>query len=66
MRSAACLRTSVTSEESIIWYETPYLIWTNYGLEKQDLGDMSAFYLSQKCFRWPALKLLPIRNSFWG
>ena len=29
---------TVTSEESLIWYETPYLIWTNYGLEKQDLA----------------------------
>ncbi len=53
---------TVTSEESLIWYETPYLIWTNYGLEQQDLGDMSAFYLAPEMLRLAGLETTPYQN----
>ena len=53
---------TVTSEESLIWYETPYLIWTNYGLEKEELGDMSAYYLSGEVLRLAGLETTPYQN----
>lgn len=57
---------TVTSEESLIWYETPYLIWTNYGLEKQDLGDMSAFYLSSEMLQMAGLETTPYQKFLLG
>ncbi len=53
---------TVTSRESMIWYETPYLIWTNYGLEKEELGDMSAFYLASEMLRLAGLETTPYQN----
>ena len=53
---------TVTSEESLIWYRTPYLIWTNYGLEKEELGDMSAYYLSGEVLRLAGLETTPYQN----
>ena len=53
---------TVTSQESMIWYETPYLIWTNYPLEEEELGDMSAFYLSAEVLRLAGLERTPYQN----
>lgn len=57
---------TVTSEESMIWYETPYLIWTNYPLEAEEPGDMSAFYLSSEMLRLAGLETTPYQDFLLG
>lgn len=53
---------TVTDEESLIWYETPYLIWTNYPLEAEAPGDMSAFYLACEMLRLAGLETTPYQD----
>lgn len=46
----------LTVEEKATWYATPYIIWTNYDIEEQEL-DMSANYLSSYAMNLAGLKL---------
>lgn len=48
-----------TTQESIKWYKTPYLIWTNYEMPDadQDEGEFSAFYLSSIALERAGLKM---------
>ena len=36
----------VPNEQKIVWYETPFEIWTDYGLPSEDMGRIGAIYLS--------------------
>ncbi len=33
-------------EEQLMWYETPFLIWTNYEQESEDMGRLSSVFLA--------------------
>lgn len=59
-------RKTVTNQESLIWYETPYLIWTNYPMETEETGDMSAFYLAPELLRMAGLETTPYQNFLLG
>lgn len=52
----------VTEEESMIWYETPYLIWANYPIPADDGQDLSACYLSSKVLELAGLSMTPYQE----
>lgn len=56
-------RYETSPEEHLVWYETPFLIWTNYEQPSQDLGRLSAFYLSSQVLEKAGLDQSPY-NSF--
>lgn len=52
----------VQAEERLMWYQTPFLIWTNYENEAEDLGDMGAVYLGSLMLKEAGLKLTPYHS----
>lgn len=51
--------TEVPVGEKIMWYETPYLIWTNYDTEEEDNGRLGAIYLSSEVLERAGLEMTP-------
>ena len=49
----------VPAENRLMWYETPFLIWTNYEQPSQDLGRLGATYLSSYVLELANLRLTP-------
>ena len=39
----------VPTPERLMWYETPFIIWTNYEQPSQDLGRLGAVYEISRC-----------------
>ena len=50
-------------EQKICWYETPFVIWTNYDQPSRDMGRLSAIYLSSYVLERANLSLTPY-NEF--
>ncbi len=46
-------------EESLIWYQTPFIIWTNYEQPSARIDRLGAVYLSSLVLRLANLKLTP-------
>ena len=46
-----------------MWYETPFIIWTNYEQPSQDLGRLGAVYLSSYVLKLGNLEM-PLYNQF--
>ena len=42
-------------DHHLMWYETPFLIWTNYESGSEQKGKMSAIYLASELLIRPAL-----------
>ena len=36
------------NEQKMCWYETPFVIWTNYDQPAEDMGRLGAIYLSSE------------------
>lgn len=49
----------VPVSEKFMWYETPYLIWTNYESEAEETGHFSALYLSSEMLSRAGLSMTP-------
>lgn len=49
----------MSAPEQLVWYQTPFIIWTNYGQPYQDLGDLGAVYLSSYLLKLAGLRLTP-------
>ncbi len=49
----------VPVSQRIMWYETPFVIWTNYEQPDQDMGRLSAFYLSSHVLSLAGLEMTP-------
>lgn len=49
----------VPAAERIMWYQTPFLIWTNYEQPSQDLGKLGAVYLSSEVLKLAGLEMTP-------
>lgn len=49
----------VPAGESIMWYETPFLIWTNYDSPEKDMGRLGAVYLSSQMLSQAGLEMTP-------
>lgn len=51
--------TEVPDWERLMWYETPFLIWTNYEQPHQEMGRLGAVYLSSHVLRLAGLEMTP-------
>lgn len=49
----------MSAPEQLVWYQTPFIIWTNYRQPYQDLGDLGAVYLSSYLLKLAGLRLTP-------
>ncbi len=47
---------------TLVYYKTPFIIWTNYETESIDAGDFSSFYLSSIMLERTGLKLTPFNR----
>lgn len=45
-----------TEEESLVRYRTPFLIWSNYDIEEQEVDEISANYLQSMLFETAGLQ----------
>ena len=55
--------TKVPNEQKVCWYETPFVIWTNYDQPSEDIGRLGAIYLSSYVLQRANLSLTPY-NEF--
>ena len=55
--------TKVPNEQKMVWYETPFVIWTNYDQPSEDMGRLGAIYLSSYVLKRANLSLTPY-NEF--
>lgn len=53
----------VPNEQKMCWYETPFIIWTNYDQPSEDMGRLGAIYLSSYVLKRANLSLTPY-NEF--
>lgn len=49
----------VPAQEHLMWYETPFIIWTNYSMPSGDMGRLGAVYLSSEVLRRANLEMTP-------
>lgn len=52
----------LTAPEQLIWYQTPFVIWTNYKQPSKDMGKLGAVYLSSYMLKLAGLELTPYHN----
>lgn len=50
-------------QDQLVWYETPFWIWTNYETESRDMGRLGAIYLSSYMLERAGLSMTPY-NQF--
>lgn len=49
----------ITVQEHLLWYETPFIIWTNYSMPSEDMGRLGAVYLSSEVLWRANLEMTP-------
>ena len=49
----------VPAQEHLMWYETPFIIWTNYSMPSEDMGRLGAVYLSSEVLWRANLEMTP-------
>ena len=49
----------ITVQEHLMWYETPFIIWTNYSMPSEDMGRLGAVYLSSEVLWRANLDMTP-------
>lgn len=47
----------VPAEERLMWYQTPFIIWTNYETKAENKGKMGAVYLSAEVLKRAGLEM---------
>lgn len=52
----------VPAPEHLMWYQTPFLIWTNYSQPSQDVGKLGAVYLSSYLLDRANLRMTPYQQ----
>lgn len=52
----------VPAPEHLMWYQTPFLIWTNYPQPSRDMGKLGAVYLSSYLLERANLKMTPYQK----
>lgn len=50
------------ASEHLMWYQTPFLIWTNYSQPSQDMGKLGAIYLSSCLLERANLAMTPYQQ----
>ncbi len=53
----------VPDAERLMWYQTPFVIWTNYPQPAMDMGELGAIYLSSYVLDLAGLDM-PLYNQF--
>lgn len=49
----------VEDKDSLMWYQTPFIIWTNYETKAEDKGKMGAVYLAPELLKRAGLEMTP-------
>ena len=49
----------ITVQEHLMWYETTFIIWTNYSMPSEDIGRLGAVYLSSEVLWRANLEMTP-------
>jgi phosphoglycerol transferase MdoB-like AlkP superfamily enzyme len=49
----------VPAPEHLMWYKTPFFIWTNYEQQSEDMGDLSSIFLASKMLDTAGLLMTP-------
>ena len=49
----------VPVQDRLMWYETPFIIWTNYDMPSEDMGKLGAVYLSTEVLKRANLAMTP-------
>lgn len=49
----------VPQPDHLMWYETPFIIWTNYHMPSETMGRLGAVYLSSEVFDRANLSMTP-------
>ena len=49
----------VPTKDRLMWYETPFIIWTNYEQPSKDIGKLGAVYLSSYVLKLAGLDMTP-------
>jgi phosphoglycerol transferase MdoB-like AlkP superfamily enzyme len=49
----------VPAPEHLMWYKTPFFIWTNYEQQSEDMGDLSSIFLASKMLDTAGLSMTP-------
>ena len=49
----------VQAQERMMWYQTPYIIWTNYDIPEEKRGDMGAVSLASYTLKMANLQMTP-------
>lgn len=49
----------VPVQDHLMWYETPFIIWTNYSMPSEDMGRLGAVYLSSEVLWRANLEMTP-------
>lgn len=49
----------VPVQDRLMWYETPFIIWTNYEQPSKDMGKLGAVYLSSYVLKLAGLDMTP-------
>ena len=52
----------VPAGDHLMWYETPFLIWTNYESGSEQKGKMSAIYLASELLDQAGLDMTPYQR----
>lgn len=53
----------IPTKDRLMWYKTPFVIWTNYEQPQADMGDLGAVFLSSYMLKLANLELTPY-NQF--
>ena len=53
------LNSEMPREQQLMWYETPFYIWTNYDMEEKEMGRLSAVYLGSHALELANLHITP-------
>lgn len=52
----------VPAKDRLMWYQTPFIIWTNYETKAENKGEMGAIYLSAEVLKRAKLDMTPFQQ----
>lgn len=54
--------TQVSNKDRLMWYQTPFIIWTNYETKAEEKGKMSSIYLSSELLIRAGIEMTPYQQ----
>ncbi|MEY8355598.1 sulfatase-like hydrolase/transferase [Lachnospiraceae bacterium 54-53] len=52
----------VPNKDRLMWYQTPFVIWTNYETKEEEKGEMGAIYLSSELLKRAGIEMTPYQQ----